>query len=101
MAYRGKLVTVQEALGEAPNGSGFVVTLGPAPGLDSTNLVVGRVTDGMELVRHLCTPTCPTFVAKQMAGSWKSLGSPLIEATVAQRHWPLRSLRVAHHRCAC
>ena len=51
MAYRGKLVTVQEALGEAPNGSGFVVTLGPAPGLDATNLVVGRVVDGMDLVR--------------------------------------------------
>ncbi len=51
MAYRGKLVTVQEALGESPNGSGFVITLGAAPGLDATNLVVGRVVGGMDLVR--------------------------------------------------
>ena len=52
IAYRGKLVTVQEPLGEAPNGSGFVITLGAAPGLDATNLVVGRVVGGMELVRE-------------------------------------------------
>ena len=51
VAYRGKLVTVQEALGESPNGSGFVITLGAAPGLDATNLVVGRVVGGMDLVR--------------------------------------------------
>lgn len=53
VAYRGKLVSVQEALGEAPNGSGFVITLGPAPGLDSTNLVVGRVIDGLGLVQRV------------------------------------------------
>ena len=49
-------MTVQEALGEAPNGSGFVITLGPAPGLDATNLVVGRVVGGMDLVRCLSAP---------------------------------------------
>lgn len=53
VAYRGKLVSVQEAVGEAPNGSGFVITLGPAPGLDSTNLVVGRVVEGLDLVRQV------------------------------------------------
>ena len=53
VAYRGQLVSVQEALGEAPNGSGFVITLGPAPGLDSTNLVVGHVVNGLDLVHRV------------------------------------------------
>lgn len=59
VAYRGKLVSVQEAVGEAPNGSGFVITLGPAPGLDSTNLVVGRVVEGLDLVRQVTSNISP------------------------------------------
>jgi peptidyl-prolyl cis-trans isomerase B (cyclophilin B) len=41
-------VTVQNVAGEAPNGSAFTITLGPAPELDATNLVVGRVVGGMD-----------------------------------------------------
>ncbi|KIY95020.1 hypothetical protein MNEG_12941 [Monoraphidium neglectum] len=48
VAIRGKLVTVQNVAGEAPNGSAFTITLGPAPELDATNLVVGRVVGGMD-----------------------------------------------------
>lgn len=48
VAMGGKLVTVREVAGEAPNGSAFAITLGPAPELDRTNLVVGRVVGGMD-----------------------------------------------------
>lgn len=48
VAMKGKLVTIKTVAGEAPNGSSFAITLGPAPELDATNLVVGRVVGGME-----------------------------------------------------
>ena len=91
MAYRGKLVTVQEALGEAPNGSGFVLTLGPAPGLDATNLVVGRVVNGMDLVlalpAHLCyTPGAVLWWHKNAA----HLSLPHYDCTAAV--WMTRTL---------
>ena len=54
VAYQGKLVTVVEQLGGAiPNGSGWVVTTAPAPALDSTNLVVGHVTQGFDVVQQI------------------------------------------------
>lgn len=39
----GKLVTLKEQAGEAPNGTSFMITTGPTPELDRTNLVVGKV----------------------------------------------------------
>lgn len=53
VAYNGKLVTVEEPRKGAPNGTAFVVTLAPAPELDATNLVVGRLKEGRELVERL------------------------------------------------
>lgn len=54
VAYNGKLIRVEEAQpGESPNGSGFVITTKAAPQLDATNLVVGHVTDGMDIVEQL------------------------------------------------
>lgn len=50
VAYGGKLVTVTEQAGAAPNGTSFVITTGPCPELDGTNLVVGRVVDGLDTV---------------------------------------------------
>jgi len=46
VAVGGKLVTLASQAGEAPNGSAFCVTLGPAPALDRTNLIVGRLVPG-------------------------------------------------------
>jgi hypothetical protein len=43
VAMGGKLVTLKEQAGEAPNGTSFMITTGPAPQLDSTNLIVGKV----------------------------------------------------------
>ena len=54
VAYNGKLIRVEEAqAGESPNGSGFVITTQAAPQLDATNLVVGHVVDGMDIVQQL------------------------------------------------
>jgi peptidyl-prolyl cis-trans isomerase B (cyclophilin B) len=52
-AYRGKLVEVTEQLGEKPNGTAFAITLRAMPSLDQTNLVVGKVVEGMDVVQAL------------------------------------------------
>ena len=44
---------VQEVMGEAPNGTAFVITRAPAPALDATNLPIGRVVDGLEVVEAI------------------------------------------------
>lgn len=48
-----QLVTVVEELGAEPNGTAFAITTGAAPELDSSNLVVGRVVDGMDVLQRL------------------------------------------------
>jgi hypothetical protein len=48
VAEKGKLVRVVEPSGVVPNGTAFAVTLGAMPELDSINLVVGQVTDGLD-----------------------------------------------------
>lgn len=53
MAYQGKLVTVQEQQGNVPNGSGFAITTAAAPDLDATNLVVGEVVQGLDVVEAI------------------------------------------------
>jgi len=100
VAYRGKLVTVQETTGEAPNGSGFVITLGPAPGLDSTNLVVGRVTGGMELVRQVAA--LPAVRDNTESGYFKT--AKLIgdkRATVAEKGFGRPFKRVVISKAGC
>ena len=44
---------LQLQAGEAPNGTGFVITRGPAPALDKTNLVIGHVVEGMDVVEEV------------------------------------------------
>lgn len=46
------LPTIQEVLGEAPNGTSFAITRAPAPLLDATNLPIGVV------VRAWCAVGC-------------------------------------------
>ena len=53
VAINGKFVTVEEPRKGAPNGTAFVVTMAPAPELDATNLVVGSLREGQELVARL------------------------------------------------
>lgn len=53
IARDGKLVTVTEETGAAPNGTAFAITLQADPEFDATNLVVGRVVEGLEIVEQV------------------------------------------------
>lgn len=53
VASQGKLVEVIERSGVVPNGTGFAITTGAAPALDRTNLIVGRVVEGMDVIMEL------------------------------------------------
>ncbi len=46
-------MTIQQQAGEAPNGTAFCITTAPTPALDATNLVVGKVVGGWEVVQQL------------------------------------------------
>jgi hypothetical protein len=58
VAMNGQLVTVREQAGEAPNGTAFTITTQAAPELDRTNLVVGRVVEGMDVVTRITQVQC-------------------------------------------
>ena len=77
VAYQGKFISVKEQLGGAlPNGSGFVITTAAAPALDGTNLVLGRVVQGMDVVQQIAE--LPTVKANS--------GSPFLRVpSLAQR----------------
>lgn len=53
VAVKGQFVTVTEVLGDIPNGSAFCITSKPEPLLDSTNVIVGKVVDGLDVVEAL------------------------------------------------
>eukprot|EP00890_Picochlorum_soloecismus_P000904 jgi/Picsp_1/1814/NSC_05281-R1_peptidyl-prolyl cis-trans isomerase len=95
VAVKGKFVSVTEQFGEIPNGTEFSITTGPAPELDSTNLVIGRVVEGMDVVERLSrlprvkdNTNSPFFQAGKRAGdrrasvAEKSFGKPFSKITV-------------------
>ncbi|BDA42878.1 probable peptidyl-prolyl cis-trans isomerase [Coccomyxa sp. Obi] len=97
VAYQGKLVTVQEQQGSIPNGSGFVITTAAAPDLDATNLVVGRVVGGMDVVEAIsqlpsvkANTGSPFFKVAKLAGdkradvAEKGFGRPFRRVVIAQ-----------------
>jgi len=54
VAYNGKFIEVQEVRGASnANGTGFAITLGACPLLDQTNLVVGEVVEGLDVVQKI------------------------------------------------
>ena len=45
---------MQEVRGASnANGTGFAITLGPAPLLDKTNLIVGEVVEGLDIIKEI------------------------------------------------
>lgn len=75
VAVKGQFITVTEVLGEVPNGSGFAITTGPAPQLDTTNLIIGHVISGQDVVDRLASlprvknnSESPFFKAGKAAG---------------------------------
>ncbi|KAK9114788.1 hypothetical protein Syun_021585 [Stephania yunnanensis] len=53
VAKRGKLEIDSEEVGVSPNGTEFVISTRDAPELDKSNLVIGRVVDGMDVVERI------------------------------------------------
>ncbi|MCJ1425728.1 hypothetical protein MMC29_003628 [Sticta canariensis] len=52
-AYNGKLITVEEQVGDTSNGTGFNITLQAAPELDYTSLAVGEVVEGLPIIQSI------------------------------------------------
>ncbi|XP_047333438.1 peptidyl-prolyl cis-trans isomerase CYP26-2, chloroplastic [Impatiens glandulifera] len=53
VAKNGKLVVNEEEVKPDPNGTEFVITMKDSPELDSSVLVIGRVLEGMEVVKKI------------------------------------------------
>ncbi|KAF2325511.1 hypothetical protein GH714_029671 [Hevea brasiliensis] len=53
IARNGKLEIDKEKVGTDPNGTEFVIATGDSPDLDDSNLVIGRVLEGMEVVERI------------------------------------------------
>ncbi|XP_038999396.1 peptidyl-prolyl cis-trans isomerase CYP26-2, chloroplastic-like [Hibiscus syriacus] len=53
VARNGKLEIDQEEVGTEPNGTEFVISIKDSPELDASALVIGRVLDGMEVVKRI------------------------------------------------
>ncbi|KAI6675561.1 hypothetical protein NL676_003467 [Syzygium grande] len=53
VARKGKLEINEEEVGIKPNGTEFVMSIKDSPELDASALVVGRVLEGMEVVKRI------------------------------------------------
>ena len=83
MAEKGKLKQIVERSGVVPNGTPFAITTGPAPELDDINLVVGKVVDGLDVVKDI--ETLPV-VRDNSKSFWFKAGKQIgdTRATVAE-----------------
>lgn len=83
VAQAGKLVNVTEKTGVIPNGTGFCITFGAAPQLDGSNLVVGRVVDGFDVLSRLeAIPVVKDNSKSPFLAAGKAIGDK--RATVAE-----------------
>jgi len=84
VATKGKLVTVKDAPPPQPNGSAFAITTAAEPELDRTNLVVGEVVEGMDVIEELQKlPTVKDNSSSPFFMAAKSMGDT--RATVAEQ----------------
>ncbi|WIA33093.1 hypothetical protein OEZ86_006247 [Tetradesmus obliquus] len=99
VAMGGKLVTLKSQAGEAPNGTSFMITTGPTPELDKTNLVIGRVVGGFDVVQAVGSLPYArprdSYYDKPFFEAGKALGDK--RATVAEKRFnrPLKRVMVA------
>lgn len=75
VASKGRLITVTETFGEIPNGSSWCITTKAELSLDSTNVIVGRVVSGQEVVDAIAAlprvknnESSPFFQAGKLSG---------------------------------
>ena len=84
VSVRGKFETVYDAPPPPPNGTAFAITLRPAPELDATNVVVGRVVDGWDVLEAISKlPTVKDNSSSPFFQVAKSIGDK--RATVAEQ----------------
>jgi len=84
VSVRGKFETVYDAPPPPPNGTAFAITLRPAPELDATNVVVGRVVDGWDVLEAISKlPTVKDNSNSPFFQVAKSIGDK--RATVAEQ----------------
>jgi len=53
VSVRGKFETVYDPPPPPPNGTSFVITLQAAPELDATNVIVGKVVGGFDVLKEI------------------------------------------------
>lgn len=53
VARKGKLEIDEEQVGKDPNGTEFVIAMKDSPELDASTLVIGKVLEGMEVVKRI------------------------------------------------
>ena len=84
VSVRGKFETVYDAPPPPPNGTAFAITLRPAPELEATNVVVGRVVDGWDVLEAISKlPTVKDNSNSPFFQVAKSIGDK--RATVAEQ----------------
>lgn len=84
VATKGKLVTVKDVPPPQPNGSAFAIATAADPDLDGTNLIVGEVVEGMEVIGELQKlPTVRNNSNSPFFKAAKSMGDT--RATVAEQ----------------
>jgi peptidyl-prolyl cis-trans isomerase B (cyclophilin B) len=95
VSNRGKFERVYEPLPPEPNGTSFSITYAPSEDLDVTNVVVGEVISGFDILAQIgALPTVPDNsdspffqVAKSIGDkralvSEKSFGKPFAKVTL-------------------
>lgn len=94
VSVRGKFETVYDPPPPPPNGTAFVITLRPAPELDSTNVIVGKIIGGEDVLNEISQlPTVKDNTNSPFFAVAKSIGDK--RALVAEQSFrkPFKQVR--------
>lgn len=94
VSVRGKFETVYDPPPPPPNGTAFVITLRPAPELDATNVIVGKIIGGEDVLNEISQlPTVKDNTNSPFFAVAKSIGDK--RALVAEQSFrkPFKQVR--------
>jgi peptidyl-prolyl cis-trans isomerase B (cyclophilin B) len=98
VSVRGKFETVYDAPPPPPNGTGFVITLQAAPELDATNVIIGKVIDGFDVLNAISQlPTVKDNTSSPFFAVAKSIGDK--RALVAEQAFRKPFKKVQFIKC--
>jgi len=98
VSVRGKFETVYDPPPPPPNGTGFTITLRAAPELDATNVVVGQVVSGDEVLEEISQlPTVKDNTSSPFFAVAKSIGDK--RALVAEQAFRKPFRKVQFVKC--